>query len=218
MVPLPPRIDAARALLPDVDTVPVLINTLLSCPVLVCPHAADMPYALGPAVVIVPLLVSVLPLPLAAMPSLKAPVVVIVAPAALVSVFPLVLPSIAAPRLVPLPAPPLSDNVPLLVMVLFCSTLRMGNGTAVLWEALTEAPGTTLIVTPVLPATATTGVLLLPEHVTVVFRSEVPCCCIAQRRAMQKPQAGAEGRSRLLRPSLLFPPSFPLIRGIGPSI
>src|SRR6516164_11067234 len=89
MVPLPPRIDAARALLPDVDTVPVLINVLLSCPVLVCPHAADMPYAFGPAVVIVPLLVSVLPLPLAAMPSLKAPVVVIVAPAALVSVLPL---------------------------------------------------------------------------------------------------------------------------------
>ena len=117
---------------------------------------------------IVPLLVSVLPLPLAAMPSLKAPVVLIVAPAALVSVLPLVLPSIAAPRLVPLPAPPLSDSVPLLVMALFWSTLRTGNGTAVLWEALTEAPGTTLIVTPVLPATATTGVLLLPVHVTVV--------------------------------------------------
>src|SRR6516165_3789785 len=114
MVPLPPRIDAARALLPDVDTVPVLISELLSCPVLVWPHAADMPYALGPAVVIVPLL-------------------------------------------------------PLLVMALFWSTLRMGKGTARLWEALTEAPGTTLIVTPVLPATATTGVLLLPEHVTVVL-------------------------------------------------
>src|SRR6516164_4214066 len=106
MVPLPPRIDAARALLPDVDTVPVLIKVLLSCPVLVCPHAADMPYAFGPAVVIVPLLVSVLPLPFAAMPSLKAPVVVIVAPAALVSVLPLVLPSIAAPRLVPLVSAP----------------------------------------------------------------------------------------------------------------
>jgi hypothetical protein len=75
----------------------------------------------------------------------------------------LVLPSIAAPRLVPLPAPPLNDSVPLLVMVLFYSTLRMGNGTAVVWEALTEAPETTLIVTPVLPATATTGVLLFPE-------------------------------------------------------
>ena len=37
-----------------------------------------------------------------------------------------------------------------------------------LCEALTEAPGKTLIVTPVLPATATTGVLLFPEHVTVV--------------------------------------------------
>ena len=106
MVPLPPRIDAARALLPDVDTVPVLINVLLSCPVFVCPHAAVMPYALGPLVVIVPLLVSVLPLPLAAMPSLKAPVVLIVAPVELVSVLPLVLPSIAAPRLVPLPPPP----------------------------------------------------------------------------------------------------------------
>jgi hypothetical protein len=45
----------------------------------------------------------------------------------------------------------------------------MGNGTAVLWEALTEAPETTLIVTPVLPATATTGVLLFPEQVTVVL-------------------------------------------------
>ncbi len=118
---------------------------------------------------IVPLLVSVLPLPLAAMPSLKAPVVVMVAPAALVSAFPLVLPSIAAPRLVPLPAPPLSDRVPLLVMVLFCWTLRIGNGTALLWEALTEAPETTSIVTLVLPAAAMTGVLLLPEHVTVVL-------------------------------------------------
>ena len=66
MVPLPPRIEAARALLPDVNTVPVLINTLLSCPVLVCPHAAVIPYALGPAVVIEPLPMSVLPLPLAA--------------------------------------------------------------------------------------------------------------------------------------------------------
>jgi len=136
---------------------------------LVCPHAADMPYAFGPAVVIVPLLVSVLPLPFAAMPSLKAPVVVIVAPAALVSVLPLVLPSIAAPRFVPLPTPPLSDSVPLLMIELFWSTLRMGNGTAVLCEALTDAPGTTLIVTPVLPATATTGVKLLPEQVTVVL-------------------------------------------------
>ena len=36
------------------------------------------------------------------------------------------------------------------------------------WEALTDAPGKTLIVTPVLPGTATTGVLLLPEHVTIV--------------------------------------------------
>jgi hypothetical protein len=44
----------------------------------------------------------------------------------------------------------------------------MGNGTAVVWEAPTEAPETTLIVTPVLPATATTGVVLLPEHVTVI--------------------------------------------------
>ena len=76
---------------------------------------------------IVPLLVSVLPLPFAAMPSLKAPVVVIVAPAALVSVLPLVLPSIAAPRFVPLPTPPLSDSVPLLMIELFWSTLRMGK-------------------------------------------------------------------------------------------
>ena len=45
----------------------------------------------------------------------------------------------------------------------------MGNGTAVVWEAPTEAPETTLIVTPVLPATATTGVLLFPEQVTVVL-------------------------------------------------
>jgi hypothetical protein len=81
---------------------------------------------------------------------------------------PLVLPSIAAPRFVPLPPPPLSDSVPLFVMVLLCSTLRIGNGMALLWEALTDAPGATLIVTPVLPPTATTRVLLLPEHVTVV--------------------------------------------------
>jgi hypothetical protein len=65
------------------------------------------------------LLVSVLPLPLAAMPSLKAPVVLIVALAALVSVLPLVLPNIAAPRLVPLPPPPLSNSAPLLMIVLF---------------------------------------------------------------------------------------------------
>src|SRR6516225_2755485 len=115
MVPLPPRIDAARALLPEVDTEPVLINVLLSWPTLVCPHAALMPYAFGPVVVIVPLLVSVLPLPLAAMPSLKAPVVLIVAPVPLVRLFEFVLPSIAAPRLVPLPPPPLRFTVPLFV-------------------------------------------------------------------------------------------------------
>jgi hypothetical protein len=150
--------------------VPVLINTLLGCPMPVCTYAAVIPNALGPAVVIEPLLRSVLPLPLAAMPSLKAPVVLIVAPAALVSVLPLLLASIATPRLIPpVPAPPLSDSVPLLVMVLFCWTLRMGDGTAVLCEALTEAPGTTLIATPVLPATATSGVLLFPEQVTVVL-------------------------------------------------
>jgi hypothetical protein len=80
--------------------------------------------------VIVLLLISVLPLPLAAMPSLKVPDVLIVP--LFVSVLPLVLPSIAAPRLVPLPAQPLSDSVPLLVMVLFCWTVRMGNGTALL--------------------------------------------------------------------------------------
>jgi hypothetical protein len=38
----------------------------------------------------------------------------------------------------------------------------------VLCEALTDAPETTLIVTPVLPVTATTGVLLASEQVTVV--------------------------------------------------
>ena len=41
MVPLPPRIDAARALLPEVDTVPLLINVLFNWPELVCPHAAS---------------------------------------------------------------------------------------------------------------------------------------------------------------------------------
>jgi hypothetical protein len=70
---------------------------------------------------------------------------------------------------VPLPAPPLSDSVPSLVIVLFRSTLRSGNEMAVLWTALTDAPATTSIVTPVLPGAATTGVLLLPEHVTVVL-------------------------------------------------
>jgi hypothetical protein len=54
-------------------------------------------------------------------------------------------------------------------MTLFWSTLRTGNGTAALWEALIEASETTLIVTPVLPVRATTGVLLVPEHVTVVL-------------------------------------------------
>jgi hypothetical protein len=56
-----------------------------------------------------------------------------------------------------------------LVIVLFWSTLRTGNETAVLWTALTDAPATTSIATPVLPVAATTGVLLLPEHVTVVL-------------------------------------------------
>jgi hypothetical protein len=125
-----------------------------------------MPYALGPVVVIVPLLISVLPLPLAATPSLKAPVVLIVP--LLVSALPLVLPSIAAPRLVPLPPPPVSVSVPLFVMVLLDWTLRRGNGTAVACTALTDAPGLTLMVTPVLPATAATGVVLVPEQVTVV--------------------------------------------------
>jgi hypothetical protein len=56
-----------------------------------------------------------------------------------------------------------------LVIVLLWSTLRTGNETAVLWTALTEAPATTSIVTPVLPVAATTGVLLLPEHVTTAL-------------------------------------------------
>jgi hypothetical protein len=168
-LPLPPSIDVARALLPEVDTVPVLISELLVCPVLVCPHAAVIPYALGPPVAIEPLLMSVLPLPLAAMPSLKAPVVLIAAPAPLVSMLPFVLPSIVVPRLVPLPPPPLSDSVPLLVMVLFLSTLRTGKGMALVWEALIDAPEPTFIVTPVLPVAATTGVVLLPEQTTVVL-------------------------------------------------
>jgi hypothetical protein len=54
-------------------------------PTLVCPHAAVIPYAFGPLVVIEPLLVSVVPLPLAAIPSLNAPVVVIEPPFALVN-------------------------------------------------------------------------------------------------------------------------------------
>ena len=43
MVPLPPRIDAARALLPEVVTLPLLINVLFNWPTFVCPHAAVMP-------------------------------------------------------------------------------------------------------------------------------------------------------------------------------
>ena len=102
------------------------------------------------------------------MPSLKAPVVVIVAPAALVSAFPLVFPSIAAPRLLPPPPPPVSDSVPAFVMVLLVSTLRRGNGTIVECTALTDAPGATLMVTPVLPVAAMTRVVVAPEQLTVV--------------------------------------------------
>ena len=115
---------------------------------------------------IVPLLISVLPLPLAAMPSLNAPVVRI-APL-FVSALPLISPSIAAPRLVPMPPPPVNDSVPAFVMVLLDSTLRSGNGTIVECTALTDAPGATLMVTPVLPVGAITGVVLAPEQVTVV--------------------------------------------------
>jgi hypothetical protein len=74
----------------------------------------------------------------------------------------------AAPRLVPLPAPPLSDKAPLFMMALLDSTLRSGKETAVVWLPLTDAPGLTMIVTFVLPAADTTGVLLVPEHMTVV--------------------------------------------------
>jgi hypothetical protein len=84
------------------------------------------------------------------------------------SVFPLVFPSIAAPRLLPPPPPPVSDSVPAFVMVLLLSTLRRGNGTIVECTALTDAPGATLMVTPVLPVAAITGVVLAPEQVTVV--------------------------------------------------
>ena len=72
-----------------------------------------MPYAFGPVVVIVPSLVKVLPLPLAAMPSLSVPVVPI---GGLRRIgddwlsFPV--PSIPAPRFPPLPPPPVSDIVP----------------------------------------------------------------------------------------------------------
>jgi hypothetical protein len=70
IVPLPPSSDAARALLPDVETVPVLMSILPEAPVLLCPQAAVMPYELLPVVVTLPLLISVLLLPFAAMPSL----------------------------------------------------------------------------------------------------------------------------------------------------
>jgi hypothetical protein len=43
IVPLPPMIDAARALLPDVETEPVFVSVLFDCPTFVCPQAADMP-------------------------------------------------------------------------------------------------------------------------------------------------------------------------------
>ena len=89
----------------------------------------------------------------------------------------------------------------------------MGSGTAALWEALwLEAPWTTLIVTPVLPATATTGVLLLPVHVTVVpLVGAVLLHCAAAGNAK------AASRSRrtvaVAAPLAIVPPWFPLIRG-----
>jgi hypothetical protein len=45
----------------------------------------------------------------------------------------------------------------------------MGNGGPPGFDALTEAPGSTLMVTPLLPVAAMTCVLLLPEQVTVVL-------------------------------------------------
>jgi hypothetical protein len=43
IVPLPPMIEAARALLPEVATEPVLTRVLFNCPTFVCPQAADIP-------------------------------------------------------------------------------------------------------------------------------------------------------------------------------
>ncbi len=43
IVPLPPMMDAARALLPEVVTEPVLTKVLFNCPTLVCPQAAVIP-------------------------------------------------------------------------------------------------------------------------------------------------------------------------------
>ena len=131
-VPLPPSSDAARALLPDVVTVPVLVIVLPEAPGLLWPHAAVMPYELLPVVVMEPLLTSVLLLPLAAMPSLYVPVVVITPVAPLVIVLLLFTPISIAPRLAtPVPLPD-SERLPLLVTALCVST---ENGVGVVANA-----------------------------------------------------------------------------------
>ncbi|WP_316155445.1 hypothetical protein [Cupriavidus sp. BIC8F] len=75
----------------------------------------------------VPWLVRRLSLPFAAMPSLNAPVVVMVPWLPLVMVLPLPVPSSPAARLVPVPPPPVRVSVPLCVIWLPVSTLMGGH-------------------------------------------------------------------------------------------
>jgi hypothetical protein len=87
-------------------------------------------------------------------------------------------------------------------MKLACSTLSTENGAALACEPLTEEPKVTLMVTLVLPGAATTGVLLLPEHVTVVLLDGavlLHCARAGEAAARSSPSAAAHAHGRTSR-------------------
>lgn len=125
-----------------------------------------MPYAFGPAVEMEPLFTSELLLPLAAMPSLYAPVVTILPADAFVSRLLSPVPSKTAPRLVPEPPPPVRVSAPLLVIVLDRATLNdTGDPVRVSAAATVES---TVTLTPVDPVSAATGATPVPLQTTLV--------------------------------------------------
>ena len=113
-----------------------------------------------------PLLISLLPVPLAAIPSLKAPVVAILPIDVFVSWFASPVPSRTAPRLVPDAPPPVNVNAPLLEMVLARPTLNATGAFVRVREAATVE--SMPIVTALAPVTAATGRTPVPVQTTLV--------------------------------------------------
>ena len=147
---LPPRIHAARDRCWNVEIRAVLIKALLALPM---PSRACTPAVIrliGTWRVAFELLLMLIVIAVSRHAHRRRRwVALIVALAALVKPLPVAVGQHRTTRgYIPLPAPPLSDSVPLSVMVLFCWTLRMGDGMSADARSTDEAPCRTLIAMP----------------------------------------------------------------------